>query len=79
MNNNEDWKNFIAQKYNTTRIFYLAISPALYQITTSKLKTHNCITDDSRIVVEKPIGSCLETAEKINNVLAEGFYRKTNL
>ena len=63
VNNNEDWKNFSAQKYNNTRIFYLAISPALYQITTSKLKTHNCITDDSRIVVEKPIGSSLETAE----------------
>ena len=76
VNNNEDWKNFSAQKYNNTRIFYLAISPALYQITTSNLKIHNCITDDSRIVVEKPIGSCLETAEKINNVLAEGFAEK---
>ena len=76
VNNSEDWKNFSAQKYNTTRIFYLAISPALYQITTSNLKTHNCITDDSRIVVEKPIGSCLETAKKINNVLAEGFAEK---
>ena len=76
VNNGEDWKNFSAQKYNTTRIFYLAIPPALYQITTSKLKTHNCITDDSKIVVEKPIGSCLETAEKINNVLAEGFAEK---
>ena len=76
VNNGEDWKNFSAQKYNTTRIFYLAIPPALYQITTSKLKTHNCITDDSKIVVEKPIGSCLETAKKINNVLAEGFAEK---
>ena len=79
VNNSEDWKNFSAQKYNNTRIFYLAISPALYQITTSNLKIHNCITDDSRIVVEKPIGSCLETAEKINNVLAEGICRETNL
>ena len=25
VNNNEDWKNFSAQKYNNTRIFYLAM------------------------------------------------------
>ncbi len=64
INNDEDWKNFEPQSIDAVKIFYLAIPPSLYETISSKLHSYQCIDEKSRIVVEKPIGSDLETAKK---------------
>ena len=73
INNDEDWKNFEPQSIDAVKIFYLAIPPSLYETISSKLHSYQCIDEKSRIVVEKPIGSDLETAKKINDSLSIGF------
>ncbi len=41
---------------NAIRAFYLAVAPALFGDISAKLKEHDLVTPNSRIVVEKPIG-----------------------
>ena len=54
-------------------IFYLAISPSLYERVTGALAAAGLVTDDSRIVLEKPIGRELESSRVINTALSAVF------
>ncbi len=54
-------------------IFYLAISPSLYEKVSLSLKAAGLASDTSRIVLEKPIGRDLETSRHINGVLGQVF------
>ncbi len=54
-------------------VYYLATPPNLYKQISTSLKENNLIEDNCRVVVEKPIGSNLETAQDINNSLSAGF------
>lgn len=54
-------------------IFYLALSPSLYVGVCQALAGAGLITDQSRIVLEKPIGHDLESSRGINGALAEVF------
>ena len=69
----DDWKNFGDISQNRPTIFYLATPPNLYKVISKSLKSGGLINTNSRIVVEKPIGSNLESAIEINNMLAESF------
>jgi glucose-6-phosphate 1-dehydrogenase len=73
INNDSDWKKISVPNENITSIFYLAIPPFLYEPITKSLKTHKLVNKKSRIVIEKPIGSNLKTAKKINNLLSKAF------
>jgi len=57
INLDEDWKKFVKTKTDRVTVFYLAIPPNLYKLISIKLKEHQLITKNSRIVVEKPIGT----------------------
>ena len=54
-------------------IFYFAISPELYGSVAHHLKTNHCVNEHSRVVVEKPLGSDLISAQAINAQLTECF------
>lgn len=53
-------------------LYYLAIPPSLFGKVAQGLAKANCIKD-SRVVVEKPFGRNLETAEELNNTLHTYF------
>lgn len=55
------------------RVFYLAVSPDLYGAVCSGLTGNDLINRQSRIVMEKPIGSNLPTAELLNDQVGEVF------
>ena len=73
INSDDDWKDFGNIPQDRPAIFYLATPPNLYKVISKSLKSGSLISSNSRIVVEKPIGSNLETANEINNMLAESF------
>ncbi|TAJ71104.1 MAG: glucose-6-phosphate dehydrogenase [Phenylobacterium sp.] len=53
--------------------FYLAISPSLYEKVCVSLAAAGIATDETRIVLEKPIGRDLETSRHINTSLGVVF------
>ena len=55
------------------RAFYLAVSPSLFGEISHKLKEHKMITPKSRIVVEKPIGRDLASAQALNDLIGSDF------
>ena len=55
------------------RAYYLAVGPSLFGDFATKLREHGLITDETRIVVEKPIGRDLESAGVLNDTLGEVF------
>ena len=55
------------------RICYLSTSPALYGPICRNMKAAGLVNDNTRVVVEKPIGHDLESYRQINNELAEVF------
>ena len=55
------------------RAFYLAVSPAIFGDIAKQLKAHGLITPDSRIVMEKPIGRDLRSAEDLNDEIGKVF------
>ncbi|TAN00402.1 MAG: glucose-6-phosphate dehydrogenase [Rhizobiaceae bacterium] len=55
------------------RAFYLAVSPAIFGDIAKQLEAHKLITPDSRIVMEKPIGRDLRSAENLNNEIGKVF------
>lgn len=56
-----------------TRVTYLATAPGLFGAIAHGLKTTNLITENSRIVLEKPLGQDLESARAINDAVGECF------
>jgi glucose-6-phosphate 1-dehydrogenase len=55
------------------RAFYLAVTPALFGSIAAELKKHDVITENSRIVVEKPIGRDLDSAKQLNDQIGGVF------
>ena len=55
------------------RVYYLSTPPDLFQPICLGLRDANMINDRSRIVLEKPIGRDLKTAEATNNAVGEVF------
>ncbi|QJQ95791.1 MULTISPECIES: glucose-6-phosphate dehydrogenase [Halomonadaceae] len=54
-------------------IIYLAVPASIYGDICGCLKSSGCVDDDSRIVVEKPIGSDLHSSQVINDAIGEVF------
>jgi glucose-6-phosphate 1-dehydrogenase len=55
------------------RIFYLATAPSLYGDISRAIAARGLITDQTRIVLEKPIGHDLESAREVNDAVGEVF------
>ena len=55
------------------RAFYLSVGPSLFDPIAVRLQKTGLATDDSRIVVEKPLGHDLESARSLNAQLSKCF------
>jgi glucose-6-phosphate 1-dehydrogenase len=58
---------------DVVRAFYLSVAPALFGRITGRLKADGMATADSRIVLEKPFGHDLGSAEALNADLRQSF------
>ncbi len=56
-----------------TRVYYFSTPPAIYGDISDGLKVANLITDADRVVMEKPIGHCLESSKVINDLVSRHF------
>ncbi|MFY0619260.1 glucose-6-phosphate dehydrogenase [Shimia sp.] len=58
---------------DVVRAFYFSVGPGVYSDLAQGLQRHGLVADDTRIVVEKPFGHDLETAQALNRELAQFF------
>ena len=63
----------LAREPDHIRVFYLAMLPSLYGATAGQLARAGLITERSRIVLEKPVGSDYATARSINDAVGGVF------
>jgi len=56
--------------------FYLAIPPALFGIVVEQLGKSGCVTEGARVIVEKPFGTDLVSAQRLNGILLGSFDEK---
>ncbi len=71
-----DWdglKSRLSTDPDIVRVFYLAMPPALFADICKGLDAAGLVTANSRVVLEKPIGSDYETAVAINAGVGEVF------
>ncbi len=71
---NSGWADLAAlMRPDVIRAFYLSVSPSLFGTIAADLNTHGIATPDSRIVVEKPFGHDLASAQALSADLLDGF------
>ncbi|MEY2921082.1 MAG: hypothetical protein RL261_2387 [Pseudomonadota bacterium] len=63
----------LAPRAAVVRVFFLSTAPGLFEVVCSELKAAGVVTAASRIVLEKPLGSDTESANRINEVVAASF------
>ena len=63
----------LADQPDRVRVFYLATSPELYGPICRNLQAAGLVTALSRVVLEKPIGHDLASAQQINDLVGEVF------
>lgn len=68
-----DLAKLVEKDPRPVRAFYLSVGPSLFGEIAGRLHTHKLATPDSRIVVEKPLGHDLASAEELNAKLSECF------
>jgi glucose-6-phosphate 1-dehydrogenase len=55
------------------RAFYLAVDPSLFGTISARLGEELLVTPKTRVIIEKPIGSDLETARAVNDAVGQVF------
>ncbi len=63
----------LEERPQVVRAFYLSTPPKLFGPICQNLDKKNLITESSRVVVEKPIGTSLASAQKINEEIGAVF------
>lgn len=58
---------------NETRVYYFSTAPVIFGDICDGLYASNLITDKDRVVMEKPIGHCLESSKVINDQVSRFF------
>ncbi len=58
---------------DAVRVFYLAVAPALFGPICERLQEMGVVDASSRVVMEKPIGTDLASARRINEAVGEVF------
>ncbi|HBF32884.1 glucose-6-phosphate dehydrogenase [Rhizobium sp.] len=66
-------KKLLDSGKDIVRAFYLAVSPSIFGEITDKIRDHKLITKSTRIVVEKPIGRDLDSAQALNDTIGKAF------
>lgn len=70
----EDYQHLAATcTSGSTKVFYLATAPSLFTHICQHLNDAGLIRDDSRVVLEKPLGHDLPSAQVINQAVARHF------
>ncbi len=69
----DDMTRVLSEGGAKVRAFYLAVSPSLFGDICGQIRSHGLITDDTRIVVEKPIGRDLASARALNDTIGQVF------
>ena len=70
----DGWPELAAKlRDEAVRAFYLSVSPSLFGAIAANLHAHGIATPESRIVVEKPFGHDLKTAQALNADLRRCF------
>ncbi|TPP09879.1 glucose-6-phosphate dehydrogenase [Rhizobium glycinendophyticum] len=69
----DDLKKLLDTGKDTVRAFYLAVSPSIFGDIADKIRDHKLITKSTRIVVEKPIGRDLASAQALNDTIGKVF------
>jgi glucose-6-phosphate 1-dehydrogenase len=71
-----DWPDLIGlldSAPERVRVFYLACAPRLYGPISQRLAGHGLVTEQTRVVLEKPIGVDLASAREINDAVGAIF------
>jgi glucose-6-phosphate 1-dehydrogenase len=58
---------------DTPRVYYFSTPPAIYGDISEGLRSAKLIKDNDRVVMEKPIGHCLESSKVINDQVSRYF------
>jgi len=61
------------QKNSQQRIFYYATAAVFFGTISEQLSTHQCITPNCRVVLEKPLGFDRDSSSAINNEVGQYF------
>ncbi|WP_448211656.1 glucose-6-phosphate dehydrogenase [Colwellia sp. MEBiC06753] len=61
---------------NIERLYYYSTPPAIYGDITEGLFSAGLIQENDRVVMEKPIGHCLESSKVINDMVSKHFDEK---
>ena len=61
---------------NSTRVYYFSTPPAIYGDICKGLDSAKLISENDRVVMEKPIGDSLDSSIAINNQVSEFFKEK---
>ncbi len=70
----DGWSELASKnRADSVHAFYFSVAPSLFGDLASRLKRFGLANDEVRIVVEKPFGHDLKTAQELNGVLAEYF------
>ncbi len=68
-----DWRQLhtILKDAPPRHLFYLAVAPALAAPLCQKLRGEGLLTDQSRLILEKPFGVDMPSARQLNNIVRE--------
>jgi len=70
----DDYARFAeASRPGVRRVFYLATAPDLFTTICDNLSSVGLVDEHSRVVLEKPLGHDLESAQAINNSVGQHF------
>ncbi len=67
------WADLAGLLKNEVRAFYFSVGPGLFSDLAERLHLHGLTNEQTRVVVEKPFGHDLETAQALNHELAQHF------
>ncbi|MDB6062368.1 MAG: glucose-6-phosphate 1-dehydrogenase [Verrucomicrobiaceae bacterium] len=72
----EGWgplRDRLAEESSRLRLFYVATPPSLFVPITEKLAAYDLSSGESRLIVEKPLGSDLKSGRAINAAMLKAF------
>ncbi len=69
----QDLAAHLAGSQDRVRAFYLAVGPDLFGKICTGIGRHRLVTANTRLVIEKPIGSSLATARAVNEAVGSVF------
>jgi glucose-6-phosphate 1-dehydrogenase len=67
-------KNHLRNDENIIRVYYFSVSSSIFGSITKNLHSENLITDQSRVVLEKPLGHDSDSSKLINSDISEFFH-----